>query len=168
MRIARKLMLPAAALATAAPVALAATTATASPGPAVKPVSVTASRGTLASDPAIARGIAIPDAASHCTYGSSSGNVDTCFAIGGSGLYVTSMVISATVVHAGRTLHSEIAGPSLTYVTPNQYVAPGGYYDYSYNLFKDVGGGYYYGTTFRKNSNGTYTIIGQVAINVHS
>ena len=117
----------------------------------------------------LAHASVLPDTAGpYCTYGSSSGNTQTCFTVNGSGLYVDNMVLRACVMNSGRTLYAEITGPSFTYFSSQSYVAPGSCLTFVVPVDKDVSGGYYYGDTWRVNSDGSSTLIGQEAINVHS
>lgn len=101
-----------------------------------------------------------------CTYGSSSGNVRTCFQIVGSGLYVDYMAASACVVNSGRTLHIEITGPSFTANSTQEYVAPGNCLYFTVYIDGDVIAGAYHAITWRYNGGSSYTNIGEVTQHV--
>jgi hypothetical protein len=101
-----------------------------------------------------------------CTYGSSSGNVQTCFQIVGTGLYVDYMAASACVVNSGRTLHIEITGPSFTRNSTQKYVAPGYCLYFTVNIYGDVAAGAYHAITWRYNGGSNYTNIGEVTWSV--
>lgn len=112
----------------------------------------------------------IPDAASNCTYGSSSGNIYTCFQIKGSGLYVDYMAMQSCVISSARTIHQEYSGPSFNppINTSNKTVQPGQCLDSQVNIYGNVTSGTYCGTTWRYDGGSSYTDVGRVCFDVHS
>lgn len=112
----------------------------------------------------------IPDAASNCTYGSSGGNIYTCFQIKGSGLYVDYMAMQSCVISSTRTIHQEYSGPSFNppVNTPNKTVQPGQCLDSQVNIYGNVASGTYCGTTWRYNGGSSYTDVGRICFDVHS
>lgn len=116
---------------------------------------------------------AIPDSqysASNCTYGSSSGNVYTCFQIKGSGLYVDYMAMQSCVIGSARTIHQEYSGPSLNppVNTPDKLVPAGSCLDSQVNIYATLASGTYCGTTWRYNGGSSWTNIGRICFDVHS
>ena len=102
-----------------------------------------------------------------CTYGSSGGNVQTCFDIVRSGLNVSYMSASASVVSSGRTLAVGVSGPSASAASGYSFV--GVHHSISAsvpNLPRTMTAGKYCGTTYRKNANGSITQIGQVCFSI--
>jgi len=115
----------------------------------------------------VVRQAAIPDTTPvGCTFGSSSGNVRTCFQIVGSGLFVNYMAASACVFNSGRTLHIEITGPSFTANSVQEFVPPGICLDFTVSINADVAPGAYHAITWRYNGGSSYTNIGEVTWNV--
>ena len=108
--------------------------------------------------------------ASGCTLGSSSGNVVTCISILGEGLFVNEMTASADVVNSTRTLQVCLHGPAsaLPRCTPFEVVQPGGTITVQWFPNRDVPAGTYCARTWRKNADGSTTLIGQACENVHS
>jgi hypothetical protein len=109
-----------------------------------------------------------------CTYGSSSGNVQTCVYVEGSGLHVDYAWGSAKVINAGRSLKVCLHGPNgsigcypsgSTYFwrTPDD---PPMYFLWQPN--RNVTHGDYCARTWRRNSDFTATEIGDVCVNVHA
>ena len=108
--------------------------------------------------------------ASGCTTGSSSGNVDTCFTVLGSGLFVSEMIASATVENATRTIQVCIHGPDsvLPLCTPFETVSPGGTITKTWSPDGDVPAGEYCARTWRDNADGSHTLIGELCVDVHA
>ncbi len=108
--------------------------------------------------------------ASGCTTGSSSGNVDTCFSVFGSGLFVEEMIASATVENSTRTLQECIHGPDsvLPLCTPFEVVPPGSTLTEQWFPEGDVPAGEYCARTWRENADGSHTLIGEYCVDVHS
>jgi hypothetical protein len=101
-----------------------------------------------------------------CTYGD-GGNVETCAAIynGGSGNYVTFMNVDGCVLGSGLWIHEEITGPGIPDMNSTTvYRSDGNCQAEGYNVFNYIDEGYYYFTTWRKNTNGTFSEVGQVAL----
>jgi len=137
-------------------------------GPAQASTTAAASAASTSSGMAL-RSTIVPDTASSCGYGSSSGNTYTCMYVNGGGLYINYAEASASVVNSGRTLQECIRGPQGTIgCTAFTYVRPG------YTLFLDwfpysyEPAGNYCANTWRLNSNGSHTEIGHQCVNVHS
>jgi hypothetical protein len=107
---------------------------------------------------------------SGCTLGSSSGNVVTCISILGEGLFVNEMTASADVVDSTRTLQVCLHGPSssLPRCTSFEVVKPGGTISVQWFPNRDVPAGTYCARTWRRNSDGSHTLIGQACEDVHS
>lgn len=110
----------------------------------------------------------IPYSASGCTYGSSGGNVHTCFSINGSGLVVNFMAMQSCVISSARTIHQEYSGPNLVINTKNVLVNPGQCLDSQPPFNRKVAPGTYCGTTWEFIGGTSYTNIGRVCFNVHS
>lgn len=102
--------------------------------------------------------------ASGCTLGSSSGNVETCISIVGSGLFVDEITVSAEVLDATRTLQVCIHGPdsALPRCTPFELVQPGNCITEVWSPDRDVTPGEYCARTWRDNADGSHTLIGEV------
>jgi hypothetical protein len=118
----------------------------------------------------VGAGAASADSGNVCGFGSSSGNVETCFSITGSGLFVNQMVVEATVINSGRKLQVCIHGPdpALPQCSPQQSVPAGGALTKAWNPNRNVNAGTYCGRTWRINSDGSYTLIGEECADVHS
>jgi hypothetical protein len=104
-----------------------------------------------------------------CVYGD-GGNVETCAYIynGGSGNYVTFMDVDGCVLGSGVWIHEEITGPGIPDMNSSTVYRSNGNCDSKgYNVYNYVDEGYYYFTTWRTNSNGTYSEVGQVALYVN-
>jgi hypothetical protein len=102
-----------------------------------------------------------------CTYGSSGGNVQTCFDIVRTGLDVTYMSVSASVISAGRTLGVAISGPSATAASGYSFAEVHHSISVSASrLPRTMAAGKYCGTTYRENANGSVTQIGQVCFSI--
>jgi hypothetical protein len=108
--------------------------------------------------------------ASGCTENGSGGNVNTCIAILGHGLFVDEMTASADVLESTRTLQVCLHGPSssLPRCTAFEVVHPGGTISVGWFPNRDVPAGEYCARTWRKNADGSHTLIGQACENVHS
>lgn len=108
--------------------------------------------------------------ASGCTFGSSSGNVETCLSISGSGLFVNDMTASACVVNSTRTIQVCIHGPdsALPRCTPFEVVHPGSCITEQWFPNRDVPAGTYCARTWRENADGSHTLIGEACEDVHS
>lgn len=151
---------PGASAATAAP-------ATQAVARAATPSSAAANSARTTTRASVVREAAVPDTSPvGCTYGSSSGNVQTCFQIVGSYTYVDYMAASACVVNSGRTLHIEITGPSFTENSTQEYVSPGYCLDFTVTVNGDVDAGQYHAITWRYNGGSSYTNIGEVTWSV--
>lgn len=107
---------------------------------------------------------------SGCTLGSSSGNVVTCISILGEGLFVSEMTASADVVDSTRTLQECLKGPAsaLPRCTDFQVVRPGGTISVQWFPNRNVPAGTYCARTWRKNADGSHTLIGQACEDVHA
>ena len=118
----------------------------------------------------VANAAVSPASASGCTFGSSSGNTKTCFAISGSGLHVNSMKASATIENAARVLNVCITGPApvLPLCTGFFDVGVGGTLSITWTPNANEPAGTYCGDTFRFNSNGSVTEIGSKCFSVHA
>jgi hypothetical protein len=108
--------------------------------------------------------------ASGCTFGSSDGNVLTCTEIVGPGLFVDEMTASAEVLDATRTLQVCIHGPdsALPRCSAFEAVHPGDP-PLTVQWFpnRDVPAGTYCARTWRRNADGSHTLIGEACENVH-
>lgn len=114
-------------------------------------------------------GTVIPDTATSCGTGSSSGNVRTCMHVVGSGLHITSATASADVINSGRTLQECIRGPQGTIAcTRFVPVSRGGTLSITWSPNSDEPAGNYCANTFRRNSDGSHTQIGHNCVNVHA
>ncbi len=111
-----------------------------------------------------------PASSSGCTLGSSSGNVVTCISILGEGLFVSEMTASADVVDSARKIQVCLKGPSssLPRCTDFQTVKPGGTIVVQWFPNRDVPAGTYCARTWRQNSDGSHTLIGQACEDVHA
>lgn len=109
--------------------------------------------------------------ASGCTTGSSSGNVETCVSVIGSGLFVNEITASAQVLDSTRDIQVCIHGPdaALPLCTLFQSVSPGDppiVQPWSPN--RDVPAGEYCARTWRDNADGSHTLIGEICVDVHA
>jgi len=105
---------------------------------------------------------------SSCVYG--AGDTKTCGYIenGGSGNYVTFMNADGCPMGSGEWIHEEITGPGIANINSTTvYRSHGNCQAVGTNIFWYVDVGYYYFTTWRLNTNGTYTQVGQVALYVN-
>lgn len=88
-----------------------------------------------------------------CTYGSSSGNVRTCFTTYHRGRYVLEMKLSGCVVHSARQLFEGIGGPQGPLVeNPDPqgfWIIPGYCNTIAWHPFSTVPRGKYCGYTYR-------------------
>jgi hypothetical protein len=136
---------------------------TAAGGSASGPASSVATQGER-------KATAVPDTTPwKCTFGSSSGNVQTCFQIVGGGLFVDNMNGSACVFNSKRTLHIEITGPSFTVNSPTYTLPPGVCNPVFVHVVNGpVKAGTYTAITWRENAGGSYTNIGEVTQRVVS
>jgi hypothetical protein len=107
-----------------------------------------------------------------CTYGSSSGNVNTCLYVNGSGLYVNYASAGGQVIDYARTLEECIwYQPTGTYLDCGigwAYITPGGIIPASWNPGSIEPSGNYCAVTWRQNSSGGPTDIGNACVSVHS
>ncbi len=112
----------------------------------------------------------IPDTGSSCGTGSSSGNVQTCMRVVGSGLHIDSATASAHVINSGRTLQACIHGPQGTIgCTPFVFVPVGGTLSITWSPNRNEPAGDYCANTWRANSGGASpTEIGHQCVNVHA
>lgn len=120
-------------------------------------------------------GTIVPDTAGpRCTYGSSSGNVQTCIYVEGSGLHVDYAWGSARVINSGRWLKVCLHGPNgsiMCYPSGSTYAWRTPDDPPMYVLWqpdRNVTPGNYCARTWRRNSDGTATAIGDVCVNVHA
>ena len=117
-------------------------------------------------------GVAYASAGPRCGTGSSSGNVNTCITIQGSGEHVDWILASAQVSSATRNLQICIHGPngpikcnpSSGYHTtsPGQEIST----TWSPNALEASGD--YCANTWRQNGDGSNTEIGHECVNVHT
>jgi len=104
---------------------------------------------------------------SSCTFGSSSGNVYSCFGIQNTGTFVVEMNASAAVQNAGRTLDVGLYGPCTNTQCPRikhtgwRFVSPGHLIGTTWTPMAPIAAGTYCGVTTRLNGNNTSTIIAQ-------
>lgn len=106
-----------------------------------------------------------------CTFGSSSGNTETCFSIDHSGTHINSATVSATVFNAPRFLKVCINGPArelpICFPSPGYIsVSPGQTLELIWRPDRTVAAGSYCGRTRRLNSDGSDTVIGKVCISI--
>ena len=137
---------------------------------AAVPVLAVAFAGTGAAQAAVGPASQVrPLTGESCGTGSSSGNVETCMYVNGSGLFVDYMNASAQVVNATRTIQECIHGPNGT-VGCTAFVsrAPGQSLVFEWVPDGDVTGGDYCANTWRLNSDGSHTEIGSYCVDVHS
>jgi hypothetical protein len=109
--------------------------------------------------------------ATTCTVGASSGNVETCMYVNGSGLHINSATASAHVVNVGRKLSVCMNFPPPVFneiCTPYTVVSPGQTLSKSWNPNAPENAGPYCATTWRENANSSVTQIGHTCVNVHS
>ncbi len=155
-------------------------TSPASPAAASSQATATAAAAALANYPASAVGSAYTQTgASHaatpgtiqsdpCTYGSSNGNVNTCMSYSISGTYINYIDGTATVINVPRKLticiHSSVRGTIKCnregYITVN----PGGHIYVNWNPKSTQPSANYCVRTWRKNNDGTNTLIGEICI----
>jgi hypothetical protein len=104
-----------------------------------------------------------------CTFGSSSGNVETCVSVIHSGLFVDEVTVSACVQDSTRTLQLCIHGPDpdLPICSPFEVVSRGNCIFESWFPDRDVPGGEYCARTWRANAGASPTLIGQPCVDVH-
>jgi tRNA A-37 threonylcarbamoyl transferase component Bud32 len=116
----------------------------------------------------VSAGTASADA-SGCTTGTSSGNVETCVSIIGSGLLIDEITASATVENATRTIQVCIHGPdsALPRCTAFEVVHPGSTITEPWFPDRDVPAGSYCARTWRENADGSHTMIGEECKDVH-
>jgi hypothetical protein len=108
-----------------------------------------------------------PQTERSCTYGSSGGNVQTCLTLDGPGLRVKKGGASARVIGVGRVLKECVTGPGSTVDACGQpaYVGPGDTGQTWWNpTTRDVAPGKYHAKTYRRNPNGTFTLIGEATV----
>jgi hypothetical protein len=115
-------------------------------------------------------GSAAASAGPRCTLGSSAGNTKTCFSINGPGLFVQEMHASAEILMSGRTLQECIHGPdsALPKCTSFRAIPPGGVQPITWSPNRTVSAGDYCARTWRLNSDGSHTLIGEACLNVHA
>jgi hypothetical protein len=100
-----------------------------------------------------------------CTYGSSSGNVQTCMSWNNSGTHIDSILGSALVINAGRTIEVCIRGPVGTLKCDNQgyiYIGPNTSVSVLWSPNATEPAGTYCLHTWRLNSDGSVTEIGDI------
>lgn len=119
--------------------------------------------------PMASAGPAFADA-NDCTLGTSSGNTLSCFVIINSGLSVSDMTAQASIENSGRTLQVCVHGPdpALPKCTDFVFVPKGGILTENWSPNRNVVAGTYCGRTWRRNSDGSHTLIGEVCFDVHS
>jgi hypothetical protein len=106
-----------------------------------------------------------------CTFGSSGGNTQTCEEVVGSGLHITTAVASAHVVSSARTLDVCMVGPPAVGTigcTGWVLVDPGSTLLLTWSPNRNEPAGNYCAETFRLNSDGTVTLIGEACVDVHA
>ena len=122
---------------------------------------------------AVHRAAGIPLTGQKCTFGSSSGNVETCVHVLGHGRYIQEAWTTAFVFRAGRNLESILTGPlgpggaqrvvsysGFAWIPVNHYQVA------AWNPYHNEPVGYYCGWTYRENAY-TSTLIGKVCLYVH-
>ena len=90
--------------------------------------------------------------ATSCTTGASSGNVETCMYINGSGLHINSATASAHVVNVGRTLEVCMTGPAVGSCSGFVFVSPGQTLSGSWSPNANEPTGDYCAVTYRQNA----------------
>jgi hypothetical protein len=111
-----------------------------------------------------------PDTFHTCTTGSSSGNVNTCLNVNGSGAFIEDAIASATVVSSARTLlvcmfypsGVEIGCDSSGWTTEQ----PGGTLSFPWSPDADEPTGAYCAYTWREDSGENSTLIGKTCVSV--
>jgi hypothetical protein len=153
---------------------LAAAVVTAMSVTAVTALSATGASAATTALPAVTavRTSAVPDTVSSCTYGSSSGNIRTCFGIVGRGQLTAYMWMSAQVHTVGRYLHFEIIGPSfpkgINDAEGNFYAPPGSYNYNQWDFGTDLHTGKYSGILWRWLGGHSYTKVAQITWAIRS
>jgi hypothetical protein len=108
--------------------------------------------------------------ATACTYGSSSGNVHTCMAWSNSGSIINYIDGTAEVINSARVIeiciHSSVVGT--IECNPSGYilVGPGGHIAVDWSPGRPEPSGTYCVRTWRQNSDGTTTMIGDVCVSI--
>jgi hypothetical protein len=112
----------------------------------------------------------VPASASggECSTGSSDGNTNTCIYVSGSGTYVGYMKSTAAILGGGRTLQSCLHYPSGARIgcTAFQYVPAGKSITGEWEPNSYVAAGAYCAVTWRQNSDGSTTEIGEACVEV--
>jgi hypothetical protein len=101
-----------------------------------------------------------------CTTGSSSGNIEMCFFIGGEKTYVTAMYAWDCIYKVGRTLRVEITGPSFTVYSSQYYHPSYSCFFFTHNVYRDVKPGAYHAITWRYLGGKKYTKVGELTWSV--
>jgi hypothetical protein len=119
-------------------------------------------------------GSATASAGPNCTTGSSGGNVNTCFTILGAGLFVGEMHATAQVINSDRSLFECIHGPdpALPVCTDVRDIPSVGVLPITWNPNRTVTATTssttrYCARTWRQNTSGSPTLIGEVCFDVH-
>jgi hypothetical protein len=105
-----------------------------------------------------------------CTTGSSSGNVNTCMYVNGTGPFINYAIASATVVSSGRTLQVCMYNPDEHQIGCQgpQYVQPDHTLSFTWDPQANEQTGAYCADTGRQNADGSFTIIGVACVSVLS
>lgn len=109
--------------------------------------------------------------ASPCGFGSSSGNVETCMTIRGTGLHIDLAVAGASVLNSGRTLDLEMTRPGKSTLYGGwYYVAANDTYPHppTWSPNANEPAGEYCAITLRANGDGTSTQIGKECVKLTS
>ena len=109
--------------------------------------------------------------ASPCGFGSSSGNVETCMTIRGTGLHIDLAVAGASVLNSGRTLDLEMTRPGKSTLYGGwYYVAANNTYPHppTWSPNANEPAGEYCAITLRANGDGTSTQIGKECVKLTS
>jgi hypothetical protein len=106
---------------------------------------------------------------SACSFGSSSGNAQTCMQVLGSGVNVEEADATVTMRQVPRTFEICMVGPSADLPACNGPVSlvVGQAIGVSWRPFSNEPAGNYCAESYRKNSNGTLTHIAEACVNVH-
>jgi hypothetical protein len=109
--------------------------------------------------------------ASTCGFGSSSGNVETCMTIRGTGLHIDLAIAGATVLNSGRRLDLKMTRPGKSTLYGGWYYVPANSTypnppQWSPNANEPAGE--YCAITLRDNGDGTSTQIGKECVKLTS
>jgi hypothetical protein len=101
-----------------------------------------------------------------CTFGSSSGNVETCMTWNNSGTHITSIDGTADVINVGRIIticiRSDARGTIKCNAAGYIFVGPGGGIHVPWTPNATEPAGNYCVRTWRQNDDGSHTLIGEV------